>query len=308
MSRFLRFSLPSLLLMVMLACNFPQISRNPSGSIPAIDIPTFTPTSFPTLPPTFIAISVSPSPVPPTPIPPTPIPPTIPPSPTATQECDQAQFVADVTIPDGTLMNPGERFTKTWRLKNTGTCSWNSSYAVVFFSGEQMGGPTVQALPGNVNPGQTVDISVNLTAPLSSGSYTGYWKLRNAAGVTFAQFYVQIKVIERVDVPGSGGGTFAVIHVTYDVSTFSEGSYVGCPRVTAHITTNGTGTVKYHWIRSDGAIDPVKTLSFGSAGTQNVRFEWRLGSAAGPKWVAIYIDEPNHQEFGHVTINPCTSP
>lgn len=304
--RFLRFSFLWFLLLVLLACNLPQISRNPSASIPAIEIPTFTPTPKveikPPEPSQFPTFTATVTPPPPTPT----SPPTLPPSPTATQNCDQAQFVADVTIPDGTLMNPGERFTKTWRLKNIGTCTWNSSYAVVFFSGEQMGGPAVQALPGNVNPGQTVDISVNLTAPLSSGSYTGYWKLRNAAGVTFAQFYVQIKVIERVEVPGSG--TFAVIHVTYDVSTFNEGSYIGCPLVTAHITTNGAGTVKYHWIYSDGASAPIETLSFGSAGTKNVQFKWTLGSAAGSQWVGIYIDEPNHQEFGHVTVNPCTSP
>jgi hypothetical protein len=97
-------------------------------------------------------------------------------------------------------------FTKTWRLKNTGTCSWTPAYAVVFFSGEAMSGPAVQALTANVNPGQTVDLSVNLKAPATEGTYTGYWKLRNAAGVTFTQFYVAIKV--------QGGGSGGTVSIT----------------------------------------------------------------------------------------------
>ncbi|HEY6074680.1 MAG TPA: NBR1-Ig-like domain-containing protein, partial [Anaerolineales bacterium] len=86
------------------------------------------------------------------------------------------QFVADVTIPDGTTMTPGQTFTKTWRLRNAGTCAWTTSYAIVFSNGNSMNGPTTQALAGAVNPGQTVDISVNLTAPSAVGDYTGNWK------------------------------------------------------------------------------------------------------------------------------------
>jgi hypothetical protein len=117
--------------------------------------------------------------------------PTHPPS---TQSCDVAQFVEDVTIPDGTTLKPNETFTKTWRLKNVGTCLWTPSYAVAFSSGDSMNGQATQALAGNVNPGQTVDISVDLTAPGADGNYKGYWKLLNASKVPFAQFNVDIKV------------------------------------------------------------------------------------------------------------------
>jgi len=122
------------------------------------------------------------------------IPPTAVILPTITSSCDISQFITDVTIPDGTIMTPGQTFTKTWRFKNAGTCSWTPSYAIVFSSGNSLNGPATQALVGNVNPGQTVDISVNLTAPATPADYTSYWKIRNAAGVLFAQFYVQIKV------------------------------------------------------------------------------------------------------------------
>ncbi|MFH1185474.1 MAG: NBR1-Ig-like domain-containing protein [Chloroflexota bacterium] len=119
---------------------------------------------------------------------------TIPAPPSPTSTCDVAQFVADVTIPDDTIIAPNANFTKTWRLKNVGTCSWTPSYAVMFASGESMSGPATQALLANVNAGQTVDLSVNLQAPASNGTYTGNWRLRNANGVAFSNFYVRIKV------------------------------------------------------------------------------------------------------------------
>lgn len=288
------------LVAAILACNLPSNKPASQGASAVLTAAALTVQAQ--LPGTTATAALAPTstftPIP-SPLPTLP-PPTLPP-PTATPNCDNAQFIADVTIPDGTVLDPGETFTKTWRIKNIGTCSWTSSYAVVFFSGNQMGGPSVQALSGNVNPGQTVDISVSLTAPSAPGDYTGYWKLRNASGVTFAQFYVQIKVSSE---------TFAVIHVTYDLSTFNEGSYTGCPIVTAHITTNGAGDVQYHWTRSDGASGSVETLHFNSAGTKNVQEKWYLGSGApaGTYWLGIYIDAPNHQDFGHINVNKCSSP
>lgn len=108
-----------------------------------------------------------------------------------------------------------------------------------------------------------------------------------------------------------GGGPFAVIHVSYDLGTFNEGSYHDCPIVTAHIETNGEGDVQYHWTRSDGASAPVQTIHFNSAGTKNVQEKWYLGSVwagGSPEWLGIYIDAPNHQGFGHINVNACSSP
>lgn len=123
--------------------------------------------------------------------------------PTAVTRCNWAQFVADVSIPDGTRMAPGQNFTKTWRLKNIGTCTWTDEYALAFESGEAMGAPETVQMPEVVPPGDTVDVSVNLKAPATSGRKTGYWKLRNPAGVPFGiggnaqgTFYVQIDVIK----------------------------------------------------------------------------------------------------------------
>lgn len=115
-----------------------------------------------------------------------------------TGPCNQAVFITDVTIPDGTVISPGQPFTKTWRLQNTGSCTWDSTYRLVFENGDPLGVPAgyAQALTsGQVSPGQTLDITVNLTAPLASRSYKGYWGIREPnAGRIFTSFTVVIQV------------------------------------------------------------------------------------------------------------------
>ena len=117
--------------------------------------------------------------------------------------CDWAKFVADVTIPDGTSFSAGTAFTKTWRLQNIGSCTWTTGYSLVFSSGEKMGGPDSVPLTTTVAPGQTVEISVNLTAPSAPGAYRGFWQLKNASGAVFGigttaskPFWVDIKVLK----------------------------------------------------------------------------------------------------------------
>ena len=101
------------------------------------------------------------------------------------QACtDRAQFVADVTVPDGTRYDPGATFKKTWRLRNVGTCTWTTSYTMVFDTGTQMGSTTSVNLT-QTPPGQTVDVSVDMTAPNAAGHYIGYWKFKNASGTLF---------------------------------------------------------------------------------------------------------------------------
>jgi hypothetical protein len=126
----------------------------------------------------------------------TPVPPLQPVS-----KCDAASFESDVTYPDGSTVSLGSTFTKIWRIKNVGTCTWTSSYAIVFVSGEKLGAPNAVSLPGSVGPGQTIDIPVNLTAPNAEGRYRGDWKLRNSSGVVFgvgalgdSNFYVDVNV------------------------------------------------------------------------------------------------------------------
>ena len=137
------------------------------------------------------------------------------PSTDAETPCDRVSFEKDVSVPDGTKKPAGSAFTKTWRLKNTGSCTWTSGYQLVFDHGDKMGGPPeAQLTSGTIAPGQTVDVSVNLTAPSNPGTYQGFWKLRNPSGVVFAlgdngdtAFWVKIKVEAGAQPPSTSTPT-----------------------------------------------------------------------------------------------------
>ena len=145
-------------------------------------IPGAAPEATPTVVPPTATIPAAPPSTPADPSAPSLPPPTTTPLPRCT---DQASFVSDVTVPDDTVVAPGLLFVKTWQLLNIGTCTWTSDYHLVFSRGDQMGGPTALPLPGPVKPGQTVDLSTQLTAPQSDSTYTGRWQLRNAEGEGF---------------------------------------------------------------------------------------------------------------------------
>jgi hypothetical protein len=105
-----------------------------------------------------------------------------------TPVCDNSAFVNDVTIPDGyDQLAPGQEFTKTWRVRNTGSCTWTSAYKLIFAYGDQLGGKATP-LGVSVPPGESIDISVILVAPTASGRYTGAWRLSNASDYPFGEF------------------------------------------------------------------------------------------------------------------------
>ncbi len=181
-------------LLVLAGCNLP-LAQNPQdvyGTAAAQTVSAQLTLAF-AVSPTLPVVPPSDTPAPPTapPASATPVP-----SATSTPGCtDISVFISDVTIPDNTNKAAGESFTKTWRLRNTGSCTWTSEYDVVFVDGNIMGGPATSALLGSVAPGSTVDISLNLVAPSSNGTHKGNWRLRNNKGVLFGvTFYVQIIV------------------------------------------------------------------------------------------------------------------
>ena len=154
--------------------------------------PTFTlsPTDTP-LPP----VTVTPTPINPPTSTPSSIPPTETPVSTTTftptptpipASCnDQAQFIDDLTIPDGTVILTEAPFTTTWRILNAGTCTWDTNYSLVFFLGEAMTSKQVRPLTVTVKPGHTVDLSIPMTAPKKVGKHYSEWKLLNPSGVRF---------------------------------------------------------------------------------------------------------------------------
>jgi hypothetical protein len=226
------------ILLVLSACNVPvgvtTQSPDPANTAAAqtvqAELTRLAPTPQPPASPTAI--------IPPTPIP-IPTSTTIPSATAIPIPCNRATYVADVTIPDGTAIASGAAFTKTWRLTNAGTCTWTSAYQLVYRNGDAMGVPVgyAQSLTsGTVPPGGTVDISVNLTAPVASGSYKGSWRLREPGGQYFGL--------------GNSGGDFWVA-ITVAASTV----------LTVNPVASESGSV-----RSDGSV-MAASLNVGDLAT-----------------------------------------
>ena len=197
-------SILAIFIFILAACNLPSSASTPTAESNAVftaaaltvqaQLTQSVPFSTPTLPLSVATVTSTSVSVPTLPAA------TLPPAASATPVCDQAQFVKDITIPDGSQIDPGAAFTKTWRLRNAGACNW-SGYTLVFDSGDLMGATSPQTI-GTVAPGQEVDLSVNFTAPTSGGSYRSYWRIRNSSGVLIPvlggtqgkSFFVDIKV------------------------------------------------------------------------------------------------------------------
>lgn len=232
----------------------------------------------------------------------------LPPATTATQTptaitggFDQAVFSADVTVPDGTDFDPGTAFTKTWRLRNSGTNTWTPGYALAYFGGDQMSGPAEVSLTGNVAPEDTVDISVDLVAPDSEGTYQGFWKMRNAAGEFFDfAVFVMIDVVgggapvpQTPQPPGSGRVTGASIQV-------DDASPSDCPHTfsfTASFTLDDPAMVTY---KLEAGSDtpgfvfdlPGELTGSFEAGTNSVIYTLNIQNSVDG-WAQLHILEPN---------------
>jgi hypothetical protein len=126
-------------------------------------------------------------------------------TPTSAEPCNRATFEGDATIPDGSTLPPNTHFTKTWLVKNTGSCTWKNGYSVVFSGrGDAMSGLASFPLIGEIKPGEAAPVSVELTAPGDLGEYQGYWRLRSDQGQEFGtgangggDFFVKINVAEE---------------------------------------------------------------------------------------------------------------
>jgi len=228
-------SIVSILTLVISACNLPSGTATQDPNSPNVvftaaaltvqaSLTQTVPFSTPTIPPpqpTNTAITI-----------PTAAPTSITPIASPTAACDQAQFIKDVTIPDGTVFAPGTMFKKTWRLRNSGTCSW-SGYTLVFDSGEAMS-PVIDPI-GTVAPGQEVDVSVTFIAPTTNNTYRSYWRLRNPSGVLL---------------PVLGGNLGKSFFVEIKVAVFSSG-YDFHTRASSAVWISGAGNLTFGGLDTD---------------------------------------------------------
>ncbi len=205
---------------------------------------------------------------------------------------------SNVNIPNNTSMKGGSSFTKTWKLVNGGNFAWAADFKVVFVGGDSMNASPVE-LGRSVNPGSSINVSVDLIAPVASGDHQANFMLVTNKGDKFGigpncdrPFWVLI----------NSSGLFKVTDakVIADPSSYSG----ACPvtlQLTAVITANGVGTVTYVFRTSDGNTDTY-AMDFADSGTITSKaIKWEVNSTTDLQ-VHIYISEPNHQDFGTITI------
>ncbi len=219
--------------------------------------------------------------------------------------CTPSASLVGETIPDLTIVQPGATFTKTWQIQNSGTCTWDTNWQLVYYSGDLMDGLTVYNLPEPAQPGDTLDIPIILRAPAENGSYTGEWMLKSPWGQTFGVGSYSVPISVSI-VVGSGTpenrrteSVYGVTAVTFQIdrrctpaNTFYE--------ITAFITTNGPAEVKFTWQQSDGNREMNRRMTFLEATTHSYEWEWvqhSTSSSPNRRWVQIIVNEPIYQEF-----------
>jgi len=239
---------------------------------------------------------------------------------------DKAAFVADVTIPDGTVLAPGAAFTKTWKLQNIGTSTWTTSYLLEFISGEQMGTVASVHVSTSVAPGAQIDISVNMVAPTSTGSHQGFWKLKNASGQFFNDsVYVMITVGSGGTAqPTSTGGPGATATTTGTPTnpiaalnmTVDQDTYTGqCPHTfnfAAAFTLSQGATLTYGLEAGSDTpgfqfeLPSPVTGTFGP-GAYSTPFQFDF-TDSGSGWVRVHITSPVNMTSNQATFNLTCTP
>jgi len=116
--------------------------------------------------------------------------------------CNNSEFVSDITVPDNTTLAPGTNFQKVWQVKNTGSCTWDEGYALVYIGGSN---PNLDPYTYEIKKssdfvagGSTVNLALNLTTPCTPGDYQGTWRMRNDQGAYFGTYLtVIVKVTDK---------------------------------------------------------------------------------------------------------------
>lgn len=218
-------------------------------------------------------------------------------------ECAKASLVGenDNVLPDGVVLKPGEKFTKTWYIQNTSPCVWNTDYKIVFWNGNIMGGGYVYNLPQATAPGQTVPISLVLTAPDSSGDYRSEWKLQTPDKINFGVGMYDAAFYTHIVVSDSNRPPYGILSVNYNITREPE---KGCPfniwyTVHATITVSGPYEFDYRWEQSDGNNSQVRTLYLDKAGSITLTRGWKvsINDSHNDRWMRIVVTDPVYREY-----------
>jgi len=209
----------------------------------------------------------------------TPTPQPIPPTPTPLPCAYNAAYVADMSIPDHTQIQPGQAFSKIWRISNSGSCPWEEGTSLVFTRGFKLSAPDAVPVPPTA-PGGAADIGVQMVAPTDPGSYTGAWQLRNALGQFFGSGVTVV-----IDVPGAGPAPTPPPPAPPQPSAPSINFWADTDRVTGGQCTN------IHWdVRNVRAI----YLEYGghTRGVTGQETKWVCPASDGKRYI-LHVELPD---------------
>lgn len=215
--------------------------------------------------------------------------------------CIGAELVAE-DPPDETVFKPGVFFWKTWTIKNLGTCTWDSTYKLIFWSGDLMGGLVSYPLPEEVPPGDQTDLTIYLQAPETQGMFTGYWRLQTPWNANFGVGPYSQAFFAKIEVTKKPGKEIGITDISYEVVRDPP---TGCPRnvrytVYATITVSGPFDFRYYWMQSDENNSGEKEMFFEEAGFRTLTRSWLVGrgDSPNPRWMKIFVTFPEHQGYG----------
>jgi hypothetical protein len=114
---------------------------------------------------------------------------------TPTPSCrNDLTFLQDLTLPDGSIVIPGDSLDKRWEVENTGTCNWEIGYTLRLITGSEMGAhPEHPLFPARA--GSVATIRIIYTAPDASGIYRSAWQAYDSEGEVFGDpIFIEIVV------------------------------------------------------------------------------------------------------------------
>jgi len=222
--------------------------------------------------------------------------------------CVVSASLVNETPPDDTILKPDEYFWKTWTLKNTGTCIWNSSYKLIFWSGDLMDGLVEYALPEAFAVGDQKDISIYLKAPANDGAYAGYWKIQTPWGTSFGVGQYDEPIYVKVVVSSVKRPDYGITSVDFSLSRDPAS---GCPAnvyytLTATISTSGPLDILYHWNASGSLFTQPTLFTFESAQTKTLSYTIGINKQSTKPtdyWILFTIDDPRGHDFKRIYVN-----
>lgn len=216
------------------------------------------------------------------------------------ENCTKGSLVSE-NPPDGTIFKPGDKFFKTWRIKNDSDCTWNTYYKIIFVSGDQLGSLATYNFPQDVPPGQAADFTIQLGAPETAGSYHGEWMLQAPDGRNFGMGQYSTPFWTEITVSTEEKPVYGIASVTYDIL---RDPLTGCSTntwytFTAHVSYSGPMQVILQFWHSDGYRSTKIKKDIEKASTESYTDDWKfyISDSQGAKWVQLVQLYPEHIEF-----------